>query len=199
MAYVKFIVEGNTSYGGYYSVNGGKSQPIKHDMIYEVANGHYQFTISEKSAAVKGASTVGRLANLASSNTSVMYDAYMAHQAGDDWKFSVDLTEDTDAVCIYTYTKGQSFYDDPEYKVIELDEEYYQELKAKFERIRNTPRRSKKQIGWGIGLMLAFAFGTYNLLTSGEAYEAPTLIFFIGMIGLGVLLFLLGIRKKVRK
>lgn len=199
MAYVKFIVEGNTSYGGYYSVNGGKSQPIKNDMIYEVANGHYRFTISEKSAAVKGASNVGRLANLASSNTSVLYDACMRKQAGGDWNFSVDLVEDTDAVCIYTYTKGQSFYDDPEYKVIELDEAYHQDLKAQFEAIRNTPRRSKKQIGWGIGLMAAFIFGTFNMLSSGETVEPVSLIFFIAMIGLGALLFLLGIKKKVRK
>ena len=198
MAYVKFIVEGNTSYGGYYSVNGGKSQAIKHDMIYEVENGHYHFKISEKSSAVKGASTVGRLANLASSNTSVMYDAYMAHQAGDDWTFSVDLTDDTDALCIYIYSKGQSFYDAPEYKVVELDEEYHQELKAQFEAIRNTPRRNKKQIGWGIGLMAAFGFGTFNMISSGEA-EPSGLIFFIGMIGLGALLFLLGMRKIIRK
>lgn len=116
---------------------------------------------------------------------------------GNGWTFDIIL-DDCDCVTIAVTSKGEKLIGSPAYQIEELPESTVAAMQQRGEAVRNVPRRNKKQLGWGIGLMFAFIFGTFNMITSGEATEIPALIFFIAMIGVGVLLFLLGMKKKVR-
>lgn len=201
MAYVHTSITGNTSFGGYLSVDGEKAFAIRDDMTYEISEGKHSFQIFSKSNAERNYGKFQLGASALKSSHSLLDDVIdvgAINSLGDSWTFDAIL-EDADCIAICVTSRGQSLVGTPMYEIQELSEEAAASLNQQFEEMRNTPRRSKKQIGWGIGLVLAFTFGTYNMLTSGEAYELPSLLFFIGMIGLGVVLFLLGMRKKVRR
>lgn len=56
----------------------------------------------------------------------------------------------------------------------------------------------KKLIKWGVGLIVLFLFGLFNTIGDSGA-EFPDYAFAIGGVGVGVLLFVLGIKKKNRR
>lgn len=198
MAYIRMLINGNTSFGGYLSVDGGKTVSIEDGVVMELDNGKHSFSVYTASDFERGSAKVNQWGRSGSSNSllNMANDAIMKGASGESWNFSATLSE-TDCAVIEVTTEGRDFVYDPTFETIELSEEKYQEYSAYFENIRNTPRRNKKQMGWGIGLTAAFAFGLFNVIRSGGGAEAiPVML--IGM-ALGVLLFVLGVRKKVRR
>lgn len=198
MAFLHLSINGSTSFGGYLSVDGQKAFAIEDGDVYELANGKHSFVIYTASNFDRGNAKVydwarsGQKASLLTMAT----DAARKGADGDSWSFTVNVQE-TQCAAIDVYTEGSRFVQEPELEVIELPQEKYQEYSEYFEKLRNTPRRNKKQMGWGIGLIAAFAFGLSNAISSGESMSAVAVM--IGGIALGVLLFVLGVRKKVRR
>lgn len=200
MAFLHTSITGNTSFGGYISMDGDKSVPIQDDMTYEITPGKHNFRIFTKSDLERryGNAQHGITSHISNPGLlDAIIDAHAAHSIGDGWSFDVIL-ENNDCVTVAVTSKGQNLIGDPVYEVEELPADVAESLRSQIEQVRNTPRRSKKLMGWGIGLMAAFGIGTYNLFTSSESYAVATAVFFIAMIGVGALLFWLGFQKKKR-
>ncbi len=197
MAFLHLSINGNTSFGGYLSVDGQKAFTIEEGSVYELGNGKHSFTIYTASNFERGNAKVydwGRKGSK-SALLNMAGDAIRKGAEGESWSFTATVGE-TQCAAIDVYTEGGEFVQDPTLEVIELPEEKYKEYTEYFETLRNTPRRNGKQMGWGIGIAAACTFGLFNAIGSGG--EIPALLVMAGGIALGVLLFVLGVRKKVR-
>ena len=199
MAFYKLTIEGDKSYGGYLAVDGRGESRFEDDMVYEIPNGEHAFTLFSKSAAERGTKGVYDWArnNSSSSFMDNITDRIMAGTEGQRWDVKADLGE-KDCAIITVYTERGEFVAEPDFDILHLNDETYEGLKEEFERIRNTPRRNGKQIAWGIGLMAAFGFGAFNALSSGVT-DLSVLGVMGGGIAIGLLLFILGMRKIIRK
>ena len=198
MAYLHMTINGNTSFGGYLSIDGGKTDKIEDGVVQELANGKHTFTIYTASDFERINANVNKRARSGSGNKllNMANDAIMKGAGGESWSFTVTLGE-TDCAAIDVTTAGKDFTDDPTLEVIALPEEKYREYFEYFEKLRNTPRRNGKQMKWGIGLAAAFAFGLFNAATSGA--EVSAMLVMIAGVAVCALLFALGVRKKVRR
>ena len=130
---------------------------------------------------------------------------------GDTWSIDVFVEEDQ-LLTLSIRSNGNQLVGAPMYHVEDLSEEtlqYFEEVFAEQEaayeaeqiRIANTPRRNPKQIVWGAILMgMGFLCGLSSLseLSGGDptSYAVP-LVFAGAMVG-GVILFINGLRKKIR-
>ena len=202
MAYVQLMISGNTSFGGYLSVDGQKkATPIGHDVTYELSAGKHTLTIYSTSDFERGSKAVYNWGSTGGSKlANAVFDPVMKGAEGDSWQFSVNL-EEKDCAVVTVTTKGEKFVEEPRIEVGRLTDEEYQMYVQRFEEMRNTPRRNKKQMGWGIGIAAACAFGLFNFLGSGAmTTDGPaTLFVLLGGIALGAVLFALGVQKKVRR
>ena len=201
MAFIRTKIEGNTSFGGYLFMDSGRSVAIQDEMTYEIPSGTHYFEIHSKSDAERGMGKFQKGINGMTSNGKIidkLCDMQANNSLGDAWSFNAEL-EDNDCLVIQIRSKGTKIVGEPDYEIIELDDETVAQLKEEFEAIRNTPRRNKKQIGWGLGLMFVFAFGGINMISAGETMDAASLGVMIVGFGIGVLLFVLGMKKKVRR
>lgn len=196
MAYIQFYIDGNQSYGGYISVNGSSFKAIKNDTTHEVEPGHYKLVFAERNSLVRGLTNISRAANMASSDPSLLSELYDQKTGGRMWEVSIDLEQDNEIAEIHVYTKGERYFDNPGYKIYELSDEQYDYYRRRFEEFRNTPRRNPKQMAWGAGLAIFFAwFATTNI----GSLEAYVIIIYYAIALIGALLFYLGFRKILRK
>lgn len=198
MAYIRMSINGNTSFGGYLSVDGGKTVSIEDGVVMELDNGKHSFTVYTASDFERGSVKVNQWGRSGSSNKllNMANDAIMKDAGGKSWDFSATLDE-MDCAVIEVTTERKDFVCEPAFEVVELPEEKYQEYNTYFENLRNTPRRNVKQMRWGIILAAAFAFGLFNVVKSGA--EMGALLVMVAGLAVGVLLFVLGVRKKVRR
>lgn len=206
MPYIELNISGNENFGGYLSVDGSSSVEITNEAVYELSAGQHLFEIHSTSDSDRNRGKFQAKINNAA-YTGDMIDLLAGHQAakaiGDNWSFSV-VVEENDCVELMVLTKGNKIIADPKYRVSEMPaekreyyEQMFQEIHEEEERIANTPRRSKKQIVWGLIITALFGFGMMNAVRTGA--ETAAILVMAAGIAVGALLFVLGMRKKVRK
>ena len=199
MAYLTTTISGNKSFGGYLSIDGTQAVSIEDDMTYEIAPGQHHVRISSTSDAKQKMANAQAFVYMNTSSSGAILDALERRQIasgfGDSWEFQF-MIEETQEINIDILTNGNSIVSAPMYGFRDLDEEEYNGYKELFEKIRNTPRRKPKQIVWGsILTVLGLIFGIC-MTASGNTAGG---IFMMQLIPVGILLFCLGIKKKVRK
>lgn len=200
-AYLQTVIDGNKSFGGYLSVDGGKSFAISDDMTYELSPGHHSFVIySTSEFERKSGKLQATLYNNTSSSGAIL-DAMERHSAiknlGDGWEISI-VVEDHQMVILSILSKGSKLVGDPMYKTVDLSHEEVKELEVRFEEWKNTPVRSKKKMIWGAVIAFLGAFGASNALKESPV-EAGAVLVMLGIAAVGVLLFIFGFRKKIRR
>ena len=198
------MISGNEGFGGYLSVDGNKSVPVRHDMTYELSPGRHHLELSSTSDAAKtNAKGQAFLYNNTKSSGAIL-DAIERHQIakqmGETWTLDL-VVADGEMVRIEVLSNGSKLVGAPMSDIVELTPEQIAELEQEFEEWRNTPIRAPKRIVWGIILACLGAFGVANAANMGMAQEEiwAGIAVFGGLIGGGALLFLNGIKKKVRR
>ena len=204
-------ISGNENFGGYLSIDGGKSGAIENGEFIRLSPGQHSLQIHSTSDAQRGIGNAQAFLYRNTSSSGVLGDALERQSArsnlGESWDINV-YVEDDQVVYLNVLTKGQKIIDDPIYKVEDMSEEMKQELDAKqqeleekYEEWINTPVRSKKLMIWGGVLAFFGVFGLANYLSSGGMQDS-------GMGGALVLgLFILvgawmiysGAKKKIRR
>lgn len=201
-AYLQTLISGNQSFGGYLSVDGEKSFAVSHDRTYELAPGRHHlelYTTSDSSR--KAAKGQAWLYNNTSSSGAIL-DAIerqqIRSQMGEGYEFDV-VVDDGEMVQIEILSKGSKLVGAPTSRIIELSPAEIAEWERKFEEWRNTPIRSPKQMIWGAVLAFLGVFGATNAINGGEEDLMSALLLMGGIVAVGVLLFVLGFRKKIRR
>ena len=196
-AYLNTFIDGNKSFGGYLSVDGEKAFKIGDDMTYELAPGHHVLVIYSTSNFQRSAGKFQADMYMNTNSSGAIVDAMTKHSAlknlGDGWEINV-YVEDHQLLSLNVRSKGEKLIGDPLYSVADLSDEDVERLEKMFEEWRNTPIRSKKKMI--AGLIVAFC-GVVG--TSNSAGEVGGILAGIGLIALGVLLFVFGFRKKIRR
>lgn len=201
-AYLQTLISGNQSFGGYLSVDGEKSFAVSHDMTYELAPGRHHFELFTTSdSSRKAAKGQAWLYNNTSSSGAIL-DAIerqqIRSQMGEGYEFDV-VVGDGEMVQIEILSKGSKLVGAPMSRIIELSPAEIAEWERKFEEWRNTPIRSPKQMIWGAVLAFLGVFGATNAINGGEEDLMSALLLMGGIVAVGVLLFVLGFRKKIRR
>ncbi len=202
-AYLLTLINGNKSYGGYLSVDGEKSFPIQDDMTYELSPGQHSLSIYTNSDAQRKVGSVQASVYNNTSSSGVILDAIERQSAlsnmGDGWVIDV-FVQEGQLLTLSVLTKGSKFAGTPLYEVDDLTDEAIKELEEKFEAWRNTPVRSKKQIVWGLILASVGAIIFSNYIRNNNEENAGGILVVWGIIFVvGVILFLLGMKKKIRR
>lgn len=201
-AYLQTLISGNQNFGGYLSVDGEKSFAVSHDMTYELAPGRHHFELfSTSDSSRKAAKGQAWLYNNTSSSGAIL-DAIERQQIrsgmGDGYEFDV-VVDDGEMVQVEIISKGSKLVGAPMFRTIELSPAEIAEWERKFEEWRNTPIRSPKQMIWGAVLAFLGVFGATNAINGGEEDLMSALLLMGGIVAVGVLLFVLGFRKKIRR
>ena len=202
-AYLQTLISGNQSFGGYLSVDGEKSFAVSHDNTYELAPGRHHFELySTSDSARKNAKGQAWLYNNTGSSGSIL-DAIerqqIRSQMGEGYEFDV-VVDDGEMVQVEILSKGSKLVGAPMFRTIELSPAEIAEWERKFEEWRNTPVRSPKQIKWGIALTLLGAFGFVNALNGAAGEDTVSgLLLMGGIVAVGILLLVLGMKKKIRR
>lgn len=221
MAYLHLMVKGNPDFGGYISLNGARSVPVQDDWTWEIADGMHSIKIYSKSNVSRTAGKITGAATAISYNYSALSRASLmmaANDIGDEWEIGVNLAPE-DCLFIQTYSRGNQIVAAPTYYVETLSDEMVVYLENRFreqyeeqarieeerrqekERIASMPRRRKGQIVWGVILMAigtVMSFAGISYVADGYVEEVAFIPVGLLIIGLGVLKFCLGMRKKVR-
>jgi len=217
MAYLYLSIGGNPDFGGYLSMDGGRSILMKDDMVYEIEDGLHAYTIHSTSDAKRAGGRVqGTINNLTGSGG--FFDTVNRVQAmnamGDEWNFQARAVGD-EVLVIEIVSRGEKIISTPEYQVTEFKEETIQSWKEYFaeqhekeaekerkrQEERAKPRRSKPKIIVGSILTGLGVFGSLiglSTMAGGEGDPsaiAPMAVFII----VGAILLLTGLKKKVRK
>ena len=217
MAFLYLSIGGNPDFGGYLSVDGGRSILMKDDMVYEIEDGLHAYTIHSTSDAQRRSGRVqGTINNLTGSGG--FFDTVNRVQAmnaiGDEWNFQARAVGD-EVLVIEIVTKGNNIITTPEYRVTEFEEETIQSWKEYFaeehakeaekerkrQEERAKPRRSKPKIIVGSILTGLGALGSLigiSTMAGGEGDPSgfvPMAVFLV----VGLILLLTGLKKKVRK
>ncbi len=217
MAYLYLSISGNPDFGGYLSMDGGRSILMQDDMVYEIEDGLHAYTIHSNSDAKRTSGRIqGTINNLTGSGG--FFDTVNRVQAmnaiGDEWNFQA-RAEGDEVLMIEIVTKGDKIISTPEYQVTEFKDEIIQgwkeyfaeqhEKEAEKERKRQEerakPRRSKPKIIVGSILTGLGVFGSLIRISTmaggeGDPSEfAPMAVFLV----VGLILLLTGLKKKVRK
>ena len=201
-AYLQTLISGNQNFGGYLSVDGEKSFAVSHDMTYELAPGRHHFELySTSDSARKNAKGQAWLYNNTGSSGAIL-DAIerqqIRSQMGEGYEFDV-VVDDGEMVQIEILSKGSKLVGAPMSRTVELSPDEIAELEAKFEEWRNTPIRNTKQMIWGAVLAFLGVFGATNAINGGEEDMMSALLLMGGIVAVGVLLFVLGFKKKIRR
>lgn len=217
MAYLYFSVGGNPDFGGYMSVDGSRSILIKDDMVYELDDGVHAFSIHSTSDAKRAS---GRAHG--AFNSIVGTDGFMGavnraqamNAMGDEWNFQA-RAEGDEVVVVEIVTRGDKIISTPEYQVTEFKDEIIESWKVAFEEQHkeeaekerkrqeelSRPRRSKPKIIVGSilsGIGVLTTLLSVNDISNGTA-SADSIAPWVVILGVGVLLLILGLRKKVRR
>lgn len=211
-AYLMTFIYGNESFGGYFSVDGESSRPIEDDMTYQLDPGPHLIEIFSTSNFERktGAFQASLYRNTSSSGA--ILDAIERRQAlknlGDSWSIEV-FVEEGQAVVLNVRSSGNSIVGDPVYSIEDLSdeqieslEEVFEELEREYQEELNRPKRKPAKIVWGIILMFCSLVGIMNFSQAdpqeyADAPWAPWVVV-LGLLAGGLLLFINGIRKKVR-
>ena len=207
MAYIELTVRGNEDFGGYLSVDGSESILITNDMVYELAPGAHLFEVHSTSDKERKMGERQRKFNDATYTGSFidrMTDRQATNAIGNTWSFSVKVADD-EAVEILVVSRGSEIVDAPQYTTRQLSdeelahyEEKFRELHEEEERIANTPRRHPKMMLIGALIALAFIYGCSNAAKAGDSDPTTYAVLVAGIIA-GIITFILGFMKKVRK
>ncbi len=200
-AYLHTVIDGNKNFGGYLSVDGEKSISITDDMTYELTPGHHSLIIHSKSDAERASGKLrANLYNNTSSDGALMDSierASILKSLGDGWEINV-MVENNEMLTLNVLSKGNKILNAPAYQVVELSAEEIEDLEKKFEEWRNTPVRSKKLMVWGAILTFCGFVGVTNAIQQNP-FEIGGLLVTLGLGALGVILFISGFKKKIRR
>ena len=185
-AYLVTLIEGNESFGGYLSVDGDPAFKVEHDMTYRIRPGRHYLVIYSNSN----------------------FERAIENGSGDRWEIDV-FVELGQAIKLSILSRGNTLVTAPLYEVVTLDddtnayfEEVFAEIDRKEEEEKNKPRRSPKMIVWGSIIMSVCGIGFLSMfaaLLGGETeILAPMLVFAGGLVG-GIVMFMKGLQKKVRR
>ena len=217
MAYLYLSIGGNPEFGGYLSMDQGRSILMKDDMVYEIEDGLHTYTIHSTSDAKRaGGHVQGTINNLVGGGgvMGAVNDIQAMNAIGDEWTFQARACGD-EVLQIEIVTKGERIISTPEYRVTNVDEETIARWKAIFEEQhkqeeeeerkreeeRSKPRRSKPKIIVGsiIGGVGAMATISNISAVSSGAVEPSNIIPFALLLVVGAVVLLLGLKKKIRK
>lgn len=200
-AYLHTTVDGNKNFGGYLSVDGEKSFKIGDDMTYELSPGHHSFVVYSTSEMQRKAGKFQASVYANTPSSGAVFDTVELNSAlkniGDGWEINV-MVQDNQMLSLNVLSKGEKIVNAPLYNTIDLSEEEIESLEKRFNEWRNTPIRSKKKMLWGAILAFAGAFGFSNTLNDPAA-EMSEYFFGIGLAAIGILIFVFGFRKKIRR
>lgn len=203
-AYLMTLITGNESFGGYLSVDGEKAFSIEHDMTYELAPGAHTLIIYSTSNFQRSAGKVQAYSYINTRSSGAIVDSIERNAAiknlGDSWEIDV-MVEEGDLLELNITSRGSEIVATPQYRITELDEEAIKHFEETFEKWRNTPIRSPKQIVWGAILAFLGVFGTINFINSPDLADnaIAVILVMVALVGVGVLLIILGAKKKIRR
>lgn len=200
-SYLHTAIDGNKNFGGYLSVDDEKAFAIVDEMIYELAPGQHSLVIYSTSNTERN---IGKLQDTINKNTSssgVILDTLEERSAfknlGDRWEIDV-MVEDGQMLDLNILSKGTKIVGNPMYRITTLSEEQREKLAKDFEEWKNTPIRSKKGMIWGVILAFCGVVGVSNVLKESPL-DITGLAVTAGLALVGVLVFVLGFQKKIRR
>ena len=198
-AYLHTTVDGNKNFGGYLSVDGEKSFKIGDDMTYELSPGHHSLVVYSTSEMQRKAGKFQASVYANTRSSGAILDSMELNSAlkniGDGWEINV-MVQDDQLLSLNVLSKGEKIVSAPLYNTVDLSQEEIEQLEKRFKEWRNTPIRSKKKMLWGVIIAFAGVFGFSNSL---NAADTEGLFFGVGLAAIGVLVFVLGFRKKIRR
>lgn len=221
MAYLKIEIDGNPNFGGYLSIDREASIQIKDGEIYELDEGQHLFEIHTTTDAQRKMANFQSRLQSSSGMLNALTDMQVDKGTGDNWHFQV-MVGHGQLVVLSILSKGNQIISAPMYNVVDLEDDKLEELEEHFEkihaekrriqaeldaereRILNTPRRSKPKIIIGLimaiyGAILATTFASTELAGTVEAENATGMIASAIIAVAGIVLLVLGLRKKIRK
>ena len=200
-AYLHTAIDGNKDFGGYLSVDGEKSIKIGDDMTYELAPGHHSLVVYSTSDAQRSAGKFQASVYNNTSSSGAILDSLERKSAlsnlGDGWEINI-MVEDNQLVSLNVLSKGSKIVSAPLYNIVDLSAEEIAHLEKKFDEWRNTPIRSKKKMIWGAVLTFFGFFGLYNTINDPPV-DMSSVGVMLGLAAIGILLFVFGFRKKIRR
>lgn len=211
-AYLEIVVEGNEDFGGYLSFDGQSSILLQDGMIYEIDPGVHSFVIHSNSDGQRKMGNIQRSLYYNTSSSGAIFDALerksFRSNIGDSWEVDEYVGENQE-ICLFIRSNGNSIVGTPSSVVLDLDDEYieryeayFEEVRQEEERIASIPRRNPKMIVWGSILMFLGSVGLLNFAAGGEeAYSEFGPLGYLVMLSIiagGILLFIFGMKKKVR-
>ncbi len=214
-AYLMTLIYGNENFGGYISFDGEEAIAVEHDMTYPIEPGPHHIDIYSTSNSQRRAGAFQAALYRNTSSSGVILDEIQRRSAiqglGDTWSIDVFVEEDQ-LLTLSIRSNGNQLVGAPMYHVEDLSEEtlqYFEEVFAEQEaayeaeqiRIANTPRRSPKKIVWGailMGMGSLCGLSSLSELSSGDPTSVAVPFVFAGAVIGGVILFISGMRKKIR-
>lgn len=212
-AYLSTFIYGNEDFGGYFSVDGETSVAVQNDMTYQIEPGPHHIEFFSTSNVQRKAGAFQAKVYCNTSSSGALFDALERREAlknlGDSWTIDVFVEEDQ-MLILNVRSKGNSIVGSPSYMVQDLSEEQVETLEEMFDELEeeiiaemNRPKRKPAKIVWGIILLVIGAYLGIMFMQNpemmSEGYPAWTPYVAIGALLLvGLLLFINGIRKKVR-
>ena len=205
-------------------MDGGQSVQLVDDVVYEIEPGLHLFEVHSTSDSARRTGSITSAVNSFVGTDGVLgaiNRASARNAIGDTWSFQVNLDDD-DMLSLSVRSQGNSILGDPQYEVGALSEEQVEYIKnflaesqAKEaaeqeerrkarekarEEERMRPRRSTVKIL--LGLIIAFwstLFAIVGIDLVMATGELPLLLIGCAGLVLGIVLFILGMIKKVRK
>lgn len=200
-AYLHTAIDGNKDFGGYLSVDGEKAIKIGDDMTYELSPGHHSLVIYSTSDAQRAAGKFQATVYNNTSSSGAIMDTLERKSAlsnlGDGWEINV-IVDNNQMITLNILSKGSKLVAAPLYNVIDLSDEDVAELEKRFEEWKNTPIRSKKMITWGVVLTICGSIGFFSAIQT-KPLNMEGFLFTLGFTAVGVLVLVLGSRKKIRR
>lgn len=212
-AYLSTFIYGNEEFGGYFSVDGETSIAFQNDMTYQLDPGPHHIAFYSTSNMQRKAGAFQAKVYCNTSSSGALFDALERREAlknlGDSWTIDV-FVEEGQMLILNVRSKGNSIVGSPSYMVQDLSEEQIEALDEMFEELEeeivaemNRPKRKPAKIVWGIILLAIGAFMGYTFMQNPEAMSEgyPTWTPYVaigGILLVGLLLFVNGIRKKPR-
>ena len=212
-AYLCTLIYGNESFGGYLSVDGQRAIRIEDDMTYQLEPGPHRIEVFSTSNAERAAGRFqANVYNMTSSDGPLL-DTIQRNQAlknmGDSWNIDT-VVGDGQCLTLGIRSSGMKIVAAPAYEISDLSEEEIERLEEFFENLEkerleklHASRRSKPKIIWGIILIIGFAeaLGIIPGMLKADSFDPVMLIplaICLGLFGLGLWLFIDGVKKKVR-
>lgn len=197
MPYVCICVEGNPDFGGYLSIDKGRSVEVKDGSYFEISNGTHVIDIGSKSKATNNALEIGSVVN-ARMGGEILGSVAALRAIGDEWSFQIEAYDD-DVVEIDVLSKGKKIIGTPSYRITEFTDEALAEVKEHFRKVEednNRPRRSFKKIAIGLVMFYITVMSVFQAKITGN-YSTFIILGVICAL-IGIYLVIDGFRKKNR-